>query len=98
MLLNENLSFQDNLLKRKTYAKNEKHELNKAWDFMVKHLKKSIIEEVISEGSSKNISKIAKQLNFERVFEVKKISLNFDESMDIINTTIKIFILEKKKL
>ena len=45
MLLNENVSFQDNLLKIKTYAKNEKHELNKAWDFMVTHLKKSITEE-----------------------------------------------------
>ena len=53
MLLNENVSFQDNLLKIKTYAKNEKHELNKAWDFMVTHLKKSIIEEFLSEGSSK---------------------------------------------
>ena len=98
MLLNENSVFQDNLLKIKTYSKNEKHVLNKAWNFMVKHLKESIIEEFISEGSSKNFSVIAKQLNFERIFEVKKVSLNFDESMDIINTTIKTIYSRKKEI
>ena len=98
MLLSENSSFQDNLLKIKNYAKNEKHELNKAWNFMVKHLKNSIIEDFIKEGSSKNFSTLAKSLNFERIFEVKKISLNFDDSMDIINTTIKTIYSRKKEI
>ena len=98
MLLNENSTFQDNLLKIKNYAKNEKHELNKAWDYMVKQLKNSIIEDFIEEGSSKNFSTIAKSLNFQKVFEVKKVSLNFDESIDIINTTIKTIYSRKKEI
>ena len=98
MLLNNSSIFQDNLLKIKNYAKNEKHELNKAWSFMLKHLKESIIEEFISEGSSKNFSEIAKQLNFEKISELKKVSLNYDESMDIINSTIKTIYSRKKEI
>ena len=90
MLLNNSSIFQDNLLKIKNYAKNERHELNKAWSFMLKHLKESIIEEFISE--------IAKQLNFEKISELKKVSLNYEESMDIINSTIKIIYSRKKEI
>ena len=98
MLINEDSHFQKNILEIKSYSKDEKHLLNKAWDFMVKHLKESIIEEFISQGKSKNFSILAKSLNYENNFELNKVSLNFDISMDIINSTIKTIYSKKDEI
>ena len=86
------------ILKIKSYSKDEKHLLNKAWDFMLKHLKESIIEELISQGKSKNFSMIAKNLNYQEKYELTEVSLNFDDSMDIINSTIKTIYSKKEEI
>ena len=98
MLINNDEHFQKNILKIKSYSKNEKHILNKAWDFMIKHLKESIIQELISEGKSKNFSILAKSLNYENEHEIKKVSLNFDITMDIIISTIKTIFSKKDEI
>ena len=98
MLINEDKYYQDNILKIKSYSKDEKHVLNKAWDYMLKHLKQSIIDELISEGKSKNFSIIAKSLNYKEEYDINKVSLNFDDSMDIINTTIKKIYSKKEEI
>ena len=98
MLINDDSFFQKNILKIKSYSKDEKNKLNKAWNFMLEHLKEKIIEELISEGKSKNFSIIAKNLNYENEYNVSKVSLNFDDSMDIINGTIKTIYSKKEDL
>ena len=98
MLINEDKYYQDNIIKIKSYSKDEKHVLNKAWDYMLKHLKQSIIDELISEGKSKNFSIIAKSLNYKEEYDINKVSLNFDDSMDIINTTIKKIYSKKEEI
>ena len=65
---------------------------------MLKHLKQSIIDELISEGKSKNFSIIAKSLNYKEEYDINKVSLNFDDSMDIINTTIKKIYSKKEEI
>ena len=98
MLINGDNFYQDNILRIKSYAKDDKHVLNKAWDYMIKHLKQSIIDELISELKSKNFSIIAKGLNYEEVYDINKVSLNFDDSMDIINSTIKTIYSKKEEI
>ena len=99
MFINEDSVFQDNLLKIKSYSKKEKHELNKAWNFMVKHLKQSIIDELISQGRSKNFAILAKSLNYENdEYKIKNVSLNYDDTMDIINSSIKEIYSKKEEI
>ena len=98
MLIKQDSYFQDNILKLKSYSKQKDHILNKAWDYMLKHLKQSIINEFLSEGASKNFSLIAKGLNYESKFDVTSVSLNFEDSMDIINSTIKEIYKKKEEI
>ena len=98
MLINKDSYFNDNILKIKNYSRDKEHKLNKAWDFMLKHLKEFIIEEFISKMTSKNFSEIAKNLNYESKFKVSQVTLNFDDSMEIINNTIKTIYSKKEEI
>ena len=65
---------------------------------MLKHLKQSIINKFLLEGASKYFSLIAEGLNNESKFDVTSVSLNFEDSMDIINCTIKDIYKKKEEI
>ena len=79
-----------NFLILKSFSKIKDHPLNKAWNFMLKYLKNSIIKEIISTQKSQNFVNIAKKMNYvPKTSNFLDISINFEESMDIICSTIK---------
>ena len=98
MLLNKDNYFQDNVLKLKSYSTKIDHKLQKAWDYMLNHLKQSIVEDFISTGKSENFKKIANDLNYKEEYEVTYLSLNYEDSMDIINNTIKTIYSKKEEI
>ena len=88
MLILKDSYTQINILTLKSFSKIKEHPLNKAWDFMVKSLKGSIINELISSGKSENFSKICMNMNFNNAITINEVSLNYDDSMDIIISSI----------
>ena len=96
MLINQDLKTQKNILILKSFSKIENHPLNKAWKYMINHLKESIIKEIITTGKSENFRVLSNNLNYEQVNFFEIVSLSFDDSMDIITSTIK-GVYDKKK-
>ena len=88
MLIIKERYTQKNILTLKSFSKIKDHPLNKAWDFMVKYLKSSIINELISSGKSVNFSKICMNMNFNNKITLNEVSLSYDDSMDIIISSI----------
>ena len=98
MLLNDDYKFHKNVFILKSFSTVKDHPLNGAWNFIIKYLKKSIIKEILTKGISHNYSKIAKQMNYENKTTFSKISLNFDDSFDIITSVIKEVYSKKEEI
>ena len=82
----------------KSFSKNEKHPLNKAWEYMIKFLKKYIVEELIKYSKSEIFVQVAKGLNYKDTIKLEKVTINYDDSMDIILSTIKTIYDKKKEI
>ena len=65
---------------------------------MLNHLKEYIIEEILTKGNSESFCNITKRMNYESEYTFSEISISFEESMDIINSTIKYFYSNKKDI
>ena len=98
MLINSSYYFKKNIFILKSFSQIENHPLKEAWNFMVKHLKQFIINEMKTKGWSKNLTVIANKMNYEKKYTFSNISLNFDDSFDIINSTIKEVYASKKEI
>lgn len=86
------------MLLLKSFSKIENHPLNKAWSYMLNHLKEFIIEEISKKGNSENFCNIAKNMNYESKYTFSQANISFEESMDIINSTINYFYTHKKDI
>lgn len=98
MLIKDDSYTQKNILVLKSFSNFKDHPLNGAWKYMVKHLKESIIKEIITTGKSENFFEICKDMNYKDEVTFSKVSLSFDDSMDIITSTIKEIYSKKKEL
>ena len=98
MLINDDSYTQKNILVLKSFSKFKDHPLNGAWKYILKHLKESIIKEIITTGKSQNFFEICKDMNYKDEVTFSKVSLSFDDSMDIITSTIKEIYSKKKEL
>ena len=91
--------FQTKMLMIKHYSHLQNHPLNKAWNYMISYLKEMIIKEFIQTGISSNLNSIisslfvTKQDNY-----IEKVSLSYDESIEIIESTLKSFFLKKTEI
>ena len=98
MLINDDSFTQKNILVLKSFSKIKNHPLNKAWNFIVKYLKEFIIKEIITTGKSQNFSIISKDMNYKDEISFSKVSLSYDDSMDIILSTIKEIYKKKEEI
>ena len=98
MLIDNNSYLNKNVFILKSFSTIKDHPLNGAWDFMIKHLKKSIIKEILTKGISENFSTIITQMNYEKYSTFSKITLNFDDSFDIITSLIKEVYSKKEEI
>lgn len=64
MLIKDDSYTQKNILVLKSFSNFKDHPLNGAWKYMVKHLKESIIKEIITTGKSENFFEICKDMNY----------------------------------
>ena len=98
MLIKDDSYTQKNILVLKSFSKIKDHPLNKAWDYIVKYLKEFIIKEIITNGKSENFLIIANNINYKNEISFSKVSLSYDDSMDIIISTIKEIYNKKKEI
>ena len=98
MLINKDSYTQKNILVLKSFSKIKDHPLNKAWNFIVKYLKQFVIKEIISTGKSENFSIISKNLNFKNDYCFSEVSLSYDDSMDIILSSINEVYKKKEEI
>ncbi len=98
MLINKDNETQKNILILKSFSKIENHPLKNAWNYIVKYLKEYIIKEMISKEKSDNFSEIAMNMNYEKQYKFSTVFLNYDDSMDIIISTIKEIYAKKDEI
>ena len=98
MLIKDDSYTQKNILVLKSFSNFKDHPLNGAWKYMIKHLKEYILKEIITTGKSENFFEICKDMNYKDEITFSKVSLSFDDSMDIITSTIKEIYAKKKEL
>ena len=98
MLIKNDSYTQKNILVLKSFSKIKDHPLNKAWNFIVKSLKQLVIKEIISTGKSQKFSIIAKDLNYKNEYKFSNISLSYDDSMDIILSSINELYKKKEEI
>lgn len=95
--------FQKRILMIKHYSHIEGHPLKNAWIYMISYLKDMIIKEVIQSGKSANLNSIISNLSFNFKVDrfpvfIEKVTLSYDESIDIIESTIKAFFNKKENI
>ena len=99
-MINNDKYTQKNIFILKSFSKIKNHPLNKAWNFMVNYLKEFIINEIIATGKSQNFSNISNSMKFKNdsIYTFPKVSLSYDDSMDIILSTIKEVYKKKEEI
>ena len=98
MFVDKNEYFQKNMLILKSFSRIENHPLKKAWNFMLNHLKKYIIQELLTKGNSQSFLNITKKMNYESKYTFSEINISFDETIELINYIINEIYSKKEEI